>query len=81
MGKKLDQHIAGALNKCVLPTGIIQIESLMISEIITRLKEGRSTCVECDLNALSFHNTIKLVFTYLEQEEKKWKDIEDVILS
>ena len=81
MSKKIDQHIAGALNKCVMPSEIIQVESLMISEIITRLKEGRSTCVECDLTALSFHNTVKMVFEFLNQEEQKWKDIEDVILS
>lgn len=79
MSKKLDQHIAGALSKCVLPSEIIQVESLMISEIISRLKEGRSTCVECDLAALSFHQTIKMVFSFFDMEEEKWKDIEDAI--
>ena len=48
---------------------IIKVETMIINEIIGRLRRGEYACLECELQAITYHSTIKLYFSKFKSKE------------
>lgn len=60
------------------PQTIITVENMIVNEIEQRLLNGQYSCLECELDAIMYHDTIKKVFMAIkERKEEVWKDTVD----
>lgn len=67
----LEKAITGAYERCATPEEVVQIESFIVEEIEKRIREGRTDCFECDISALTYHNTIKITFEHLIRQREE----------
>ena len=67
--KKIEQQIEKAcLSTCSIDE-VIKVETMLIHQISEMIRKGCYSCLECELQALTYHSTIKLYFSRLKPKE------------